>query len=87
VEVAPGTTFFLVTAPLCCDWRAQAASAHSLTLWQQTKIESTSRAYSISACSRHVYMAVVVHAHPVCGESHIQHSANREFATSAPSLG
>ena len=40
------------TAPLCCDWKAQAASAQNFTLWQQAKIEITGRAHSISACLR-----------------------------------
>jgi len=38
----------------------------------------------ISACSRH--MGVVHHAHPVRGESHIQHNANWDAATLAPKL-
>ena len=39
-------------------------------------IEITRRAHSISACSCHIYMGVVLHAHFVCGESHIQHNDN-----------
>ena len=35
----------------------------------------------IIACSRHVYMGVVLCTHPVCGESHIPHNANGEVAT------
>ena len=29
----------LVKAPLCCDWKAQASSMQSFTLWQQATIE------------------------------------------------
>jgi len=32
-------------------------------------------------------MGVVLQAHPVRGDSHIQHDANQEFATLAASLG
>jgi len=42
----------LVTTPLCCDWKSQAA------------IEITRRAHSISVCLRHIYVDVVLHAHP-----------------------
>ena len=34
----------------------------------------------------HVYMGVVLHAHPVRGESHIQHNTNWEVATLAARL-
>ena len=50
------------------------------TLWEQPTIEIT-RAYSIYTSLRHIYMGVVSHVHPICGESHIQHNANREVAT------
>ena len=33
------------------------------------------------ACSRHIYVGVSLHAHPVPGESHIQRHINREVAT------
>ena len=59
------------------DWNA---SAQSFTLWQQA-IEITRRDHHIIACSRHIYMGVVLRAHPVRGESHIQRNANREVAT------
>jgi len=29
----------LVTAPFCCDWKAQAASAQSFTLWLEATID------------------------------------------------
>ena len=50
----------LVTAPLCCDWKDWAASVQSFTLWQQATTEITRSAHSISACSRHLYMGVVL---------------------------
>jgi len=34
-----------------------------------------------------LYMGVVLRAHPVHGESHVQHNANREVATLAARLG
>jgi len=74
VKVAPpshpgeSTTF--------CDWKAQAASMQSFTLWQQATIEIPRRAHSISACLRHIYKAVVLQVHPVRGESHIEHNTN-----------
>ena len=49
----------LVKAPLCCDWKGRAASAHSFTLWYQTTIKKPRRAHFISVCSGH--MAVVLH--------------------------
>ena len=59
------------------------ASAQSFTLWQQAiLIEITRRDHSIIACSRHIYMGVILRAHPICGELHIQCNANREVATS-----
>ena len=40
------------------------ACAQSFTLWQQVPIEMTCHDHFIIACSRHVYMGVVLHAHP-----------------------
>ena len=74
-------------APLCCDWKARVASSQSFTLRQQATIEITRRAHSISACSCHICMGVVLHAHPVCDESHIQHNVNWEYATLTARLG
>ena len=65
----------------CCDRKAQATSAKSFTLWQQTTIKITCHDHSIIACSRHIYMGVILCAHPVHGESHIQRNVNREAAT------
>jgi len=63
----PHDLHILVTAPFCCDWKVRAASAPSFTLWQQATIKITPRDHSIIACSRHVYMGVVLRAHPVRG--------------------
>ena len=65
----------LVKAPLCCDWKGRAASAQGFTLWHQGTIKIPCRAHLITACSHH--MGVVLHAHPVRGESHIHHNAER----------
>jgi len=70
----------LVTALFCCDRKVQ-----SFTLWQQLTIEITRRDHSIITCSCQTYVGVILRAHPVRGESHIQRKANREVATS-PSL-
>jgi len=61
--------------------KARAACAQSFTLWQQATIEITRRDHSMMACSRHKNMGVVLRAHPVRGESHIQRNANGEVAT------
>jgi len=54
----------------------------SFTLWQQATIQITCHDHSIIACSCHVsYMGVILRAHPVRGEAHIQRNANREVAT------
>jgi len=68
---------------LCCDRKARVASAQSFTLWQQATIEFTCHDHSIIACSRHLYMGVVLRAHAVRGESHNQRNANGEDATLA----
>ena len=55
---------------------SRAASAQSFTLWQQ----ATERDHSVIACSRHVYMGVILRTHPVLGEAHIQCNTNRDVA-------
>jgi len=37
--------------------------------------------HSIIACSRHLYMGVVLRAHSIHGEPRIQRNANRQVAT------
>ena len=75
----------LITASFCCDRKAWAACAQSVTLWQQATIKITRHDHSIIACSRHIYMGVVLRAHPVRGESHIQRNSNGDVATAATS--
>jgi len=76
-----------VLAPLCYDWKTQAKSVRSFTLWQQATIEITCQAHSLSACLCHIYMGVVLHAHPIHGKLYIQNNTNREVATLAARLG
>jgi len=48
------------------------------------KLVSTGTAHhdhSIIACSRHIYMGVILCAHPIRGESHKQRNADGEVAT------
>jgi len=49
-------------------------------MWQQATIEITCHDHSIITCSCHIYTGVVLRAHLVRGESHIQYNANREIA-------
>jgi len=51
-----------------------------------SNIEIMCRNHSIIACSCHIYMGVILHAHPVGGESQIWHNANGEVATTIPHL-
>jgi len=39
------------------------------------------RNHSNVACSRHIYMGVILRAYLVRGESHIQRNAKKEFET------
>jgi len=59
--------------------KARAKCAQSFTLWHQATIEITGHSDSISACSRHIYMGVVLRAYPVRGESHVQRKADEPF--------
>jgi len=75
MKVVPGTIFTCWSKHhFVCDWKGRAASAQTFTLWHQATIKIPRRANFISACSRHT--GVVHHAHPVGGESHIQHNAH-----------
>jgi len=75
----------LVKASLCCDWKGRAVSAQSFPLLHLATMKIPRRDHFISACSHH--MGVVHHAHPISGESQLQHSVNWEAATLAPRLG
>ena len=46
-----------------------------------TVTASNNRDHSIISCSRRIYTGVILRAHPLRGESHIQRDANREVAT------
>jgi len=48
---------------------------------RQATIEITCHDHSIIACSRHMYMGVILRTHPIRGESHIQRNASGEVAT------
>jgi len=56
-------------------------SAQSFTLWRQAIIEITCHDHSIITCSRHIYLDVVLRAHPGRDESHIYRNSNRKAAT------
>ena len=66
--------------------KARAACAQSFSPWRQATIEFTRHDHSIIACLRHmIYIIVLVLcAHPVRGESHNQHNATGEVATTSP---
>jgi len=66
-------SFLQSTAPIA-RYFCESCAWHHFTLWQQATIAIARRAHSVSACSRH--MGVVLHAHPVRGESHMYHNAN-----------
>ena len=47
----------------------------------QRLLEVTHQDHSIIACSRHLYVGVILRPHPVRGESHIQRNASGEVVT------
>jgi len=77
----------LVKAPLCCDWKGRAESAQNFTMLQQATIEIPRRVHSIAACLHHTYMGVVLHVHPIHGESYIQQNANQEVFNTCIKVG
>jgi len=64
----------------CCDRKSRAACAQSFAPWQQATIEFTRRDHYYCLFAPHIYI-IVLRAHPVRGESHIQRNANGEVAT------
>ena len=64
-----------------CLWQ-QATRDHEITL-QVTRIirgnspGSLHQDHSIIACLHHIYMGVILHAHPVCRESHNERNQGR----------
>jgi len=73
---------YAVLSWVSCDRKSRAACAQSFALWQQATIEFTCHDHSIIACSCHI-SGVVLGAHSVRGEPHIQRNANQEVATSS----
>ena len=65
----------------CFDRKSRAACAQSFALWQQTTIEIMLAISLTIACSRYLYNGVILHAHPVRGESHNQRNTTGEVAT------
>jgi len=57
------------------------AGVQSFTLWQQAILEIMCRNHSVTACSRHVYIGVVLCAHSIRGEPCIQRNASGEVTT------
>jgi len=51
--------------------------------WQQATIEITCHDQCIIACSCHIYIGIVLCAHPASSESHIQCKAYGEVATTS----
>jgi len=78
-------TFQVFNEHQCCDRKSRAACAQSFAPWQQATIEITRRDHSFIACSRHIHNGVILHAHPVRGESHNQCNTTGEVATPASS--
>jgi len=68
---------------LCCDRKSRAACAQSFAPRQQATIEIMLAISLIIACSRCIYNGVILHAHPVRGESHNQRNAIGDVATIA----
>jgi len=69
----------------CRNRKSRAACAQSFALWQQATIEIMLGISLTMACSRYIYYGVIVlHAHPVRGESHNQPITTEDVATTSP---
>ena len=66
----------------CCDRKFRAACEQSFAPWQQATIEIMFAISLTISCSRFIYYGVILHAHPVRGESHKQRNTTGEVATS-----
>ena len=75
-----------IDTTFCCDRKSRAACAQSFAPWQQATIEIMLTISLTFACSRYIYNGVILHAHPVRGESHNQRNATGEVATTSPSF-
>jgi len=71
---------------LCCDQKAQAASAQSFTLLQQATIEITWRDHSIIACSRHIKIWVLLFMHILFVVNHTFNARTTERLQQHPFL-
>ena len=68
----------------CCGRKSWAACAQNFAPWQQATIEIMLAISLTIACSRYTYGGVILHAHPVRGESHNQRNTTGEVATVLP---
>jgi len=66
-----------------CDRKSRAACAQSFAPWQQETIEIMLAISLTIAFSRYTYHGVILHAHPVRGESHNERNTTGEVATVA----
>jgi len=62
-------------------WEIPAACAQSFAPWQQATIAIMLAISLTIACSCYIYNGVILHAHPVRGESDNQRNATGEVAT------
>jgi len=70
----------------CCDRKSRAACTQSFAPLQQASIEIMLAISLTIACSRYIYNGVILHTHPVRGESHDQCSTTGEVATAPKGL-
>ena len=61
----------------CCDRKSRATCTQSFAPWQQATIEIMLAISLTIACSRYIYKGVILHAHPVHGESYNQRNSTR----------
>ena len=61
--------------------KSRAACAQSIAQWQLATIEAMFAITITIDCSRYTYDGVILHAHPIRGESHNQHNTTGEVST------
>jgi len=66
--------------PFCCDWKAKRQVNKASHCGIKQQLEITQQDDSIIACSCHMHMGIILHAHPLCDEPHIQCNTNQEVA-------
>jgi len=84
LEIILMSFFALKIRNNCCDRESRAAFAQSFAPWQQATMEIMIAISLTIACSRYIYNGVILHAHPVRGESHNQRNTTGEVATTSP---